>query len=658
MLLCQLGLLLLLLPVCSFAPGFFFVRKLQWSPLEKLCGSLGLSLILLYLVCWGIYCAGARGNGMPVHPLPYAVISLVCAAMGARSWKDMGRLLGMKPVRRALAGFGFLLLWSALLMAIVRNYSGAGWYGDWLEHFQRSLFFLQHFPADTEIFPAYALPARPPMMNVLAAFFLAQTAARFELFQVVFVYLNLLLFLPCCLLLPALGRKARRRVWPLVLLFASSPLAMQNVTYTWTKAAAAFYVVLALWFYLAGWRKRDTVRTTAAFVALAAGLLTHYSAGPYVAILTLHYLIRVFPRRENKWRELAGIASICGLLVAVWLAWSLAVYGPRVTFASNTSVTDSRQYAGSTVGKIAANLYDSIVPAVVRNPALLDEFDGQRDEGIIRDDWFVFYQVNLIFGMGLVGGPLVLWLVYRALRWKREAPAAGPGVQPEGTAQVAAAIATSPERGFWRVLIAAGVLVGIAVVGQRDLLGVTHATLLSLQALGLSMLAAVLPWRRGILTAVILAGCAVDFSCGVLLQAHVESLDNTAGSTVFPNAELAGNAVHSALPGPDALSQSAWSNWFVKHRFAVANPWLSNLGQRYVEAAIADDAANWQGWFAHHGGEVVFLGDHVAGWFGAATSVAEALLVALFLGLAGGVYRRCDHSTAETPRHGEILKKS
>jgi hypothetical protein len=96
----------------------------------------------------------------------------------------------------------------------------------------------------------------------------------------------------------------------------------------------------------------------------------------------------------------------------------------------------------------------------------------------------------------------------------------------------------------------------------------------------------------------------------------------------------------------------------VKHRFAVANPWLSNLGQRYVEAAIADDAANWQGWFAHHGGEVVFLGDHVAGWFGAATSVAEALLVALFLGLAGGVYRRCDHSTAETPRHGEILKKS
>ena len=61
------------------------------------------------------------------------------------------------------------------------------------------------------------------MMNVLAAFFLAQTSDRFELFQAVFVFLNVLLFLPCCLIMPALGRRAKRRTWPLVLLFAASP---------------------------------------------------------------------------------------------------------------------------------------------------------------------------------------------------------------------------------------------------------------------------------------------------------------------------------------------------------------------------------------------------------------------------------------------------
>ena len=286
-------------------------------------------------------------------------------------------------------------------MATIRNYSGAAWFGDWLEHFQRSLFFLRHFPAGTTIMPGYALPARPPMMNVLAAFFLAQTADRFELFQEVFVFLNLLLFLPCYLMMPALGRRAKRRTWLLVLLYAASPLVMQNTTYTWTKAAAAFYVVLALWLYLAGWRKRDLVRTTAAFVALAAGLLVHYSAGPYVVILTLHYLTLVFPRRPNKWRELAGIAAICGLLVGTWLCWSLAVYGPRITFLSNSTVTSSQQYGGSTLEKIASNVFDTIVPLAVRDPDMLGRFGGQRTSAYVRDWFFVFYQLNAIFGMGL-----------------------------------------------------------------------------------------------------------------------------------------------------------------------------------------------------------------------------------------------------------------
>ena len=54
MLLFQLALLLCLLPVCSLAPGFYCVRKLPWSPMEKLSGGIGLSLVLLYLASWGI----------------------------------------------------------------------------------------------------------------------------------------------------------------------------------------------------------------------------------------------------------------------------------------------------------------------------------------------------------------------------------------------------------------------------------------------------------------------------------------------------------------------------------------------------------------------------------------------------------------------------
>jgi len=653
MLLYQLGLMLLLLPVCSFAPGFFFVRKLRWNPLEKLCGSVGLSLILLYLAAWGIYCMGPRGNGMPVHPLPFAVISLICAAVGAVCWKDIERLVRAAPVKHALAGFGFLLLWTFVLSAIIRNFSGALWFGDWLEHFQRSLFFLQHFPAATRIFPGYDLPARPPMMNVLTAFFLGQTTDRFEIFQAVFVYLNVLLFLPCYLMMPALGKGARRRTWLLVLLFASSPLVMQNTTYTWTKAAAAFYIVLSIWFYLAGWRKNDGVRTVAAFVLLAGGLLVHYSAGPYVLIVTLHYLIRVWPRRPNRWRELAAIAVICGALVGTWLVWSLAVYGTHTTLASNSTVTSSQQYQGSTLEKISSNLLDTIVPVIVREPELLDRhFEGQRYAGKLRD---CFYQVNAIFAMGVVGGPLILWLAIRSWRRrKQKLPAPVERVRKKrAQARAPAALAaTTPEQRFWQILIAAGLLLGVAVVGERDILGVGHLTLLSLQVLGLAMLAAAVPWRRGILFAVVLAGCAFDFTCGVLLQAHVESLDNTAQSTVFPGADFVNGVVQTDAPGPDALSRSCWNNWYVKHRPGIFDRWLNDMVRRFgndpqfqamlpgynqnKQQAVEEDMKLWQGWFGHHSGEAEFLGDHVAD----GSIALQGLLVALFLGLAGRVYWR------------------
>src|SRR5438309_1133585 len=46
-LLLEILLTLVLLVVCCFAPGFYFVRRFAWSGLEKLCGSIALSLTLV-----------------------------------------------------------------------------------------------------------------------------------------------------------------------------------------------------------------------------------------------------------------------------------------------------------------------------------------------------------------------------------------------------------------------------------------------------------------------------------------------------------------------------------------------------------------------------------------------------------------------------------
>src|SRR5437879_1554929 len=312
--------------------------------------------------------------------------------------------------------------------------------------------------------------------------------------------------------MPVLAGPRRTFVPPLVALFAMNPMVMQNVTYTWTKAFTAFYVVLGLGFYLAAWRKNDLLRMTVAFGALSAGLLAHYSAGPYLLFLTLHYLLRIFAKRPRRWRELATMGAVCGLLLATWFGWSMALYGTHVTFASNSSVASSQRYPGSNLTKMAANVIDSIAPVVLRNHFLLDDFDHQGLAGAIRDDAFVFYQTNVVFGMGLIGGPVVLWLLSRVL-YRR--------------------LRSGPEGTFWLAMIPFCLVVGIASTGERDPLGKAHLTLLPLEILGLSLLASTFPLRRALLTLVV-AGCLIDFSFGIFLHAHLESLENSPQTTIFP----------------------------------------------------------------------------------------------------------------------------
>ena len=637
MLALQLALVLVLLAVCSFAPGFFFIRHLRWSPMEKLCGSIGLSLILLYLSFGAVYCLTPSGKETP--RIFCVVISIGCLALGLTSHREIVRLLQSFRVRQAMMGFGFLLVWTLLVLGMIRNYSGALWSGDWLEHFQRSLFFLHHFPTDTPIYIGYQLPARPPMMNVVAAFFLAQTSDRFEIFQVVFAFLNLLMFLPCCLIMPALAGPRKTYIAPLVVLFAMNPMVMQNVTFTWTKAFTAFYVVLALWFYLAGWRKKDSLRMTAAFVCLSAGILVHYSAGIYCLFVTLHYLLCVFWKRPRRWRELAIIAVASGSLLATWFIWSISVYGSHVTFASNTSVTSSQRYEGSNLLKIAANVLDSIEPVILRHPALL--FEQPSFAGKIRDNIFVFYQTNLIFSMGLIGGPLILvYLISRFLD----------------------AITGQRPCFFWLPMVVFCVLVGIASVGERDALGVAHLTLLPLEVLGLSLLAIMVSRRRALLILVV-AGCLIDFSLGVFLQAHIESLENTRRQTIFTGLRLEGDQgdVGVGGDGPNSLSRAAWTNWFGKHQYALTREWLGQL-DRYrpgdadfqkrsadlrtgLQERLQEDQEYWHGWYARNDGSIRFLGDDVAGESGWGTTLSACLLIALMLALMGVVVTQGLHVT-------------
>jgi len=617
-----LFLLLGALVIGSFFPGFFFIRRLRWTPLEKLCGSVALSLLLLYLATWASYIFGPQDQ-RPV----YRGILVAAAILGALSWRDATALFRTFRVRQAALAFAALLAFTFALLAMIRVYSGAWWSGDWYEHFQRALFFLDRLPANAKINVLYVIPARPPMQNVLAALFLGAVSDRFELFQAIFAFQNVLLLLPCVLLAPSLGFTRRRRILPVLFLLAANPAVMENITYTWTKSLAAFYVIVAIWFYLAGWRKNDPVRTAAAFLALAAGTLVHYSAGPYLVFMGLHYAVRFLRSRPMRWRELGLAAAPAVLVLATWFGWSFHVYGAKTTLSSNTSVTSAESDANQNLKKIGANLVDTIVPVWMRDGA--PDWKQPNPGGALRDEAFVFYQLNLIFAMGVLGGPLVLWLT-----WRQLVRGGGGG-----------------ERLFWRLLVPFCIVLGVAVVGERDPLGVPHLTLLAIEAIGITLLAAAFPTFKRPLRAVVIAACCVDFALGVYWQARIESLENTPGQTVFGELTANGGQLRRTDPTPLMLNEKAWQNWLSKHQGELFPRWLRDLPRGHeadprfqaqwqriepeLRSAIADHARDWGGWPERHGGEFRYLGDWVGGDSRFGTDAASAIVLLLF---AGGVW--------------------
>jgi hypothetical protein len=519
-----------LLIVSSIGPGLLFVRYLRWRPMETLCGSVALSFFLLYLTTFAIYILGLPPAWAYVPTAGAMAANVVCG-------RDLRRLWRSRETRATMLAFLAILSWLLLLLLVPRGYSGGRWYGDWFEHFHRAGFFSDHLPLDTKFLDVFILPARPPMMNLLATSMFWQVTTSFEVFQITFSYLNALAFLPCALIAPSLVARTRNRAWLIAGLLAISPMFVQNSTYTWTKLFAAFYELTALGFYLSAWRRNDASRMVAAFACFAMGMLIHYSVAPMVMFVTGHYLFVLFRRRKNRWQELVVSAAVVVAIFGTWLTWSLYSYGLKDTFASNTTVISSQQFSlSNNLWKIAENIFNTLVPAVMRG-GIEHDFAFKADappvgQAYLRDWCFAVYQPSFPAVFGLGGLALLGWLLVQHYIH----PARDPWQH---------------RRVFWLSLNVVVTVIGVAVVGETDYLGVTHICLQPLVLLGMTFAAVGLPHVPRWFRKIVLVGLLIDATLGILLHFYIlrNNLEVTRiGDQVsVAHSELGSMAIQNAL---------------------------------------------------------------------------------------------------------------
>jgi tetratricopeptide (TPR) repeat protein len=490
---------LLILAVSGSGTGLFFLRRIRCNPVEKLCLVIAVSWTVVYLAGTVIYLAH-----LPVK-CHFAVtgISLVLLLL---SFSQLKNLFSCRQVRQAIFGFIALYLWNLLLLSLVRHYSGGLWAGDWYEHYQRSLFFTDYLPRDTKFLIVYDLPARPPMMNILCAHVLAQAGETYDFYQPAAAFFNLLIYFPCFLLANALARRGRRQWLLLTVLFAASPILIENVTYPWTKLFAGFFILLGTWLYLRGWKKQDSIRIVGAFAALCVGMLVHYSAGPYLLFLGLHYVF-IWAGRKKKWIEPPAIAAACVPILASWFAWSFLFYGWHDTVATNSTVAGTAKFSPvGNIKKLSENLLGTIVP----HPLHISRADFDKDYyqpnemGYLRDYWFLIYQPTVPEGIGLVGGLVVVYLLFKKLMLGKSLPL--------------------EDRIFWIAYTLFITFVGIAVLGAIYPVGVGQICLLPLSVLGITFLAAnfssLAPWLKRVVAVFVV----FDFCMGVFLHIRMEQL--------------------------------------------------------------------------------------------------------------------------------------
>jgi hypothetical protein len=484
---------LLLLLVVASGLSRPLVGWFRLGPAESIVAGAAFSLILAWGFCWAIFTTGA--------PLgAYRVVPLLAACFLALGWRSVARILADPAARDLVVGQLIVTCWCVAWLSFVTSYSGGAWTGDFVEHWERALYFLRSWSSPLFI-DTYEMPARPPLSNVLTAALMEMTHADFPHFQVIMAGLSSMAYLPLALLAGRFG--GRRAIRVAAALVMVSPLFVQNSTYPWTKLHAAFFILTGFYFFL---RVRDDddaspMAAIACALCLGAAVVTHYSAGPYVVVLAVAW-VALGTRRgwHGPFTAMTARAALAGAcVIAPWLLWSIAHFGARGTFLSNSTVSMMQKAPGSPPVIMALNLWDSLVPPQLRG------FHGtlfrqSSPWGALRDQAFLIYQLNPLLALGCVGWLAVVVEAAKAVRSAHRADAV-----------------------FWLGSLAGVVALSFAAYGDRDHYGTGHICLQPVVLGGIAFLAC--RWGalgRGWRLAVIM-GCVVDFTLGIALQFGVEN---------------------------------------------------------------------------------------------------------------------------------------
>ncbi|MCM8805050.1 MAG: glycosyltransferase family 39 protein, partial [Candidatus Omnitrophica bacterium] len=305
----------------------------------------------------------------------------------------------------------------------------------------------------------YIIPSRPPFFNIVCFFYLSIIGGEFYKYQIISTFLNYMLILSVYLFCKKYLKLENENLFLIIsIIMFLNPAILRQITYTWTKAFCAFYIILGLYFYLKFLNYQNNFSLLFSGFLFGISFIVHFSAGCFILPVFLHLIYRTFLNRTLIKNSIL-FYLIFLFIIFTYFSWAIKNYGIYKAFLSTNTYQQQRDL--NLIGRIEKdifNLFKTLYPLPIKTYTNIF-----RNSGPFYRIFNYLHSVYLCTLPGSLTFSLTFFLLFFLFKFKNYKKLSFLN--------------------FWSLFFFLGYLLGIIVMPVKELSGFAHIGLLPLISL-------------------------------------------------------------------------------------------------------------------------------------------------------------------------------